>query len=425
VIAGLTVNGNLSHRTALVSGESFNSLIHLSGCARVSVTRCVLKEGMTDGIFVGANHSNAPSISVAIRDCTITTCRRNNISAVGVKGLSVDTCDLSAAGTLQGTNPMAAIDVEPEVAGTSEAIHITRNRVHGNGGTWAVLLTGTGTVDARLDGNVIEDNIGSGLYINEQNSGVYVTGNTIRRHGRANCRGLYILGTGVYAVAQNTFEQNTVGCQCDGTPDVYLTGNRFIGNTSYGVLMSNFAGVVKRLRVEHNHFLDNTSLTSVANGTGYAMYAWTDANSIVLFNHNVVESSVDAGTLQLGPRLTTPCNDVCVGNIAKNLSNNINWAINFSNAYSNLAVDAVEPFKRLAGTMNFNGGDLRIGDRRHFFSSNTPPSTGTFVRGDLAWNVTPLEYLAGGGTAYTVIGWVCITDGTPGSWLEMRALTGH
>jgi hypothetical protein len=52
------------------------------------------------------------------------------------------------------------------------------------------------------------------------------------------------------------------------------------------------------------------------------------------------------------------------------------------------------------------------------------PTTGTYAQGDTVMNSNPTE--AGGvGNKYVIIGWICATAGTPGTWREMRTLTGN
>lgn len=53
-----------------------------------------------------------------------------------------------------------------------------------------------------------------------------------------------------------------------------------------------------------------------------------------------------------------------------------------------------------------------------------PPTTGTHARGDFVRNSEPSE-LGGVGSKYVILGWVCITAGTPGTWAQARALTGN
>jgi hypothetical protein len=52
------------------------------------------------------------------------------------------------------------------------------------------------------------------------------------------------------------------------------------------------------------------------------------------------------------------------------------------------------------------------------------PTTGDWARGDFVRNSTPSE--AGSALSkYVIIGWVCVTAGTPGTWKECRFLTGN
>lgn len=43
-----------------------------------------------------------------------------------------------------------------------------------------------------------------------------------------------------------------------------------------------------------------------------------------------------------------------------------------------------------------------------------PPTTGAWKRGDRVWDATP--------TAGGVVGWVCVTAGTPGTWRGFGAI---
>lgn len=51
------------------------------------------------------------------------------------------------------------------------------------------------------------------------------------------------------------------------------------------------------------------------------------------------------------------------------------------------------------------------------------PTTGTWAISDVIKNSAPA--VAGAiGSQYVVTGWICTVAGTPGTWLEMRTLTG-
>jgi hypothetical protein len=52
------------------------------------------------------------------------------------------------------------------------------------------------------------------------------------------------------------------------------------------------------------------------------------------------------------------------------------------------------------------------------------PTAGTYQQGDKVWHSAPVE--AGSASSkYIIIGYICIAAGTPGTWREMRVLTGN
>ena len=60
---------------------------------------------------------------------------------------------------------------------------------------------------------------------------------------------------------------------------------------------------------------------------------------------------------------------------------------------------------------------------RHF-NGTAAPTTGTYAQGDILWHSTPTE--AGVALSkYVIIGFICTVAGTPGTWLQMRTLTGN
>lgn len=75
---------------------------------------------------------------------------------------------------------------------------------------------------------------------------------------------------------------------------------------------------------------------------------------------------------------------------------------------------AAQKFNALAsGRMSAREGQL-----------TTAPTTGTWTQGDMVWHSSPVE--AGSASSkYVVIGWICTVGGTPGTWLQMRVLTGN
>lgn len=52
------------------------------------------------------------------------------------------------------------------------------------------------------------------------------------------------------------------------------------------------------------------------------------------------------------------------------------------------------------------------------------PTTGAWQAGDFVRNSAPVE--AGtAGSKYVIVGWVCVADGTPGTWVQSRTMTGN
>lgn len=52
------------------------------------------------------------------------------------------------------------------------------------------------------------------------------------------------------------------------------------------------------------------------------------------------------------------------------------------------------------------------------------PSSGTWVVGNFYWNATPTE-TGNTGAKYILLGWSCVTAGTPGTWVGVRVFTGN
>lgn len=57
-------------------------------------------------------------------------------------------------------------------------------------------------------------------------------------------------------------------------------------------------------------------------------------------------------------------------------------------------------------------------------SSTAAPTVGAGSVGDKVWNSAPTE-LGTAGSKYVILGWVCVADGSPGTWVQMRSLTGN
>ena len=52
------------------------------------------------------------------------------------------------------------------------------------------------------------------------------------------------------------------------------------------------------------------------------------------------------------------------------------------------------------------------------------PTTGTWAKGDQIRNSAPAE-LGAASSKYVVTAFLCVSSGTPGTWLPLRSLTGN
>lgn len=71
--------------------------------------------------------------------------------------------------------------------------------------------------------------------------------------------------------------------------------------------------------------------------------------------------------------------------------------------------------------------DLSVKHNAGYFwetSGTSAPTSGTWSQGDKCKNTAPSES-GSAGSKYVVTGWVCTVSGTPGTWVQMRNLTGN
>jgi hypothetical protein len=121
-------------------------------------------------------------------------------------------------------------------------------------------------------------------------------------------------------------------------------------------------------------------------------------------------------------KLTGTYNSYVLNTIAGLFGNRYDLFLETSSALCNAYRDGdLYLFKQYdaSGVYTFNPkGDGRV---RY---GTAAPTTGTWSQGDYVKNIAPIE----GGTAgskYVIRGWICVSSGTPGTWVQDRALTGN
>jgi hypothetical protein len=357
-IEGLIVHGNLSGRTAHAGAESFHSAISLLGCANVHVFQCTVTEGMTDGIYLGGiNIPGTPSSvqvneNVLIDFCTITHCRRNNISVVAADGVTISNCIAAHAGQIQGTAPRAGIDVEPNKTryGTSKNVVLLNNTVKDNAGTYGVTFGGSGTERAVVEGNTISGHT-TGLNFNNNsdapyNTDVRVLNNTIRN----NSTGMRVVGENVDRISGNLFCDNQlIGLTLlTKTNGIQIQSNRFVRNGTYGIsagypTTTPSPNNVAAIYMTDNLFQDNVDAETVGTAGGASVRLYVkDEHAVVVFNDNIQLSSDGAVNKMKGVFLNQPCIARANGNFAKNLLDNEHPHDGFGGV-GNYSADALVP----------------------------------------------------------------------------------
>lgn len=79
----------------------------------------------------------------------------------------------------------------------------------------------------------------------------------------------------------------------------------------------------------------------------------------------------------------------------------------------------------IAPTVNttYDGYIVRGVSGKSFLYGTTPPTDGAWNQGDYMENTTP-SVTGTAGSQYVIKGWSCVTAGTPGTWQQLRTLTG-
>ena len=57
-------------------------------------------------------------------------------------------------------------------------------------------------------------------------------------------------------------------------------------------------------------------------------------------------------------------------------------------------------------------------------ASTAVPTTGAYAQGDFVRNSAPSE-LGSAANKYVIFGWLCVSSGTPGTFVQCRFLTGN
>lgn len=60
----------------------------------------------------------------------------------------------------------------------------------------------------------------------------------------------------------------------------------------------------------------------------------------------------------------------------------------------------------------------------NYNATTSAPTTGTWSKSDQIKNSAPAE-AGSAGSKYVITGFLCVSGGTPGTWVQLRSLTGN
>jgi parallel beta-helix repeat protein len=331
-IEGLQLNGNISNRTAFAGGESFQTGLKIKGCTNVIVRNCIITEAMTDGITVTGIYQFTPtrqvqvSKQIVIDSCTVTKCRRNNISLIAQDGVTMTNCLVDQAGTIQGTQPMVGIDVEPNPSWprSSQNVILRNNIVTGSAGKYEISCGGADQHNILIDGNIIHDSSGTGLNIETGRnqplySNVIVVNNTFTKTKY----GLRVVGRNVDLISNNLFVDNEqIGLFLYSSDGLMVTGNKFIRNGVAGIFnnTSDASLKIRSLCITNNWFEDNASAAFASHSCSVKLSMY-DASALVVFDNNKQINTPTASPKMKGVLIDIDCIAIANGNVSRYLLN--------------------------------------------------------------------------------------------------------
>lgn len=132
--------------TAAPAVEGNSCAFFLFGSSNVHLKNFQIQDFATDGITIdGDNTASGPCTNVIIEGCTATTSRRNGLSVISVKGLTVIGGEYSfSSGAPVG--PWAGIDIEPNDNSFCEDVMLINVRTTGNIGAGIQVTPGAMSV---------------------------------------------------------------------------------------------------------------------------------------------------------------------------------------------------------------------------------------------------------------------------------------
>lgn len=275
--------------------------------------------------------------------------------------------------------------------------------------------TGPDADEISITGNVVS-NVGShGLLLTKVVGGsrqlrrVTVTGNTFSTDGSGG-DGINLLGVIGATIGNNVIYNARHGISATTCSGLIVGSNRINQVQWNGILATD----VSDSDIFHNRIVDPASANNIA--AEFGIYVSGTSSADLRIAGNTVTDS--AGNMKYGLYLVAGISQAtCVvrnneftgatdyGARLDNAQNIKEWA-------NNLCVGTIGDIVGYPTTQTVKGAPFQ-------FTATAAPTSGTWKRADVVWHRTP--------AANGVLGWVCVTAGTPGVWTafgERQSLWG-
>jgi parallel beta-helix repeat protein len=248
VIGGTLMGERYAHTgTTDMSGDG----ISIAGVSNIVVEGVTAKDFWEDGFYV-TEWNGIPSKNVKICNVIADNNRRQGMSIVSADGVIVRG---SIFKNTNGTDPMAGIDIEPNLNQTVSNVQVLNSQMLSNQGYGIELTYGTALIgkafinNVTIDGNTVADNIKAGISISKT-SGHRVSNNIVKNHSLDDgidlmsgassnmVTGNTVLNNKVIGIlmyggaANNTVTNNTVTGNIKANIKDYVGGNTISGNNA-------------------------------------------------------------------------------------------------------------------------------------------------------------------------------------------------
>lgn len=445
LVRDLELDGNVDLMTRDVGvTEGPSSGLFFQGCKRVLLDNIDTHHWMADGVKFGASASSTPRRAcelVGMRNVRSHNNARQALSPIQVRGLHAVGCEFVDTGRTEGSYlnhaPSSGCDIEPTLHADTGAVDVETG----------LILIESSDITGNIGGTILcaQPKVDRVAVRNSRLTHPDDGGNSA---GIFSCKGFVLDGCDLDAGDSGDFVFS------DGVGNLAYRfrmrgGSLRCGGDSKGAVADdNLSNIV----VEDVAFVSDAT-APVAGGGQFPFFT---SNKIKLrYCSFFYPAAYFGGAAGASWRVGTIKNGESVGNTfdtdfvpttteymyvdTSGSGGGITIARN--DHYKNSAAKPIRPFLNSTDdpAYPFSRGPSNLGDSPIWralsnqtntvvFDDHAPtgaaPSGGSWAKGDRVFNSNPSE-LGSAASKYVISGWICTAAGSPGTWLQMRTLTGN